>query len=49
MTNPLSRTESNKMLFHDVFLVQEKEKLYNQISSRGELNIVRSEQDQGLN
>jgi len=30
LINPLSRDQSNKILFHDVFLIDEKEKLFNQ-------------------
>jgi len=34
LINPLSRDQSNKILFHDVFLMEEKEKLFNQYSHR---------------
>lgn len=38
LINPISRNDRNEMLFHDVFLMDEKEKLYTQINKIGVLN-----------
>lgn len=52
LINPISRNDRNEMLFHDVFLMDEKEKLFTQINKLGVLNknpVLKNKKEIGIN